>query len=59
MDAIGIATVSGAIALGHLARAHGTVRVRDIAASCALPAPYLARIVRQPARAGIVTTTRG
>lgn len=59
MDGIGIAAVYGAVALGHLARADGAVRVRDIAEACSLPAPYLSQVVRHLARAGLVHTHRG
>lgn len=59
MDGIGIAAVYGAVALGHLARAEGAVRVRDVAAACDLPAPYLSQVIRHLARAGLVHTHRG
>jgi Rrf2 family protein len=49
-----------ATAMGFVAAAGGkAVLVRDIAAACDIPAPYLAKIVNGLAKAGLVTTQRG
>jgi Rrf2 family protein len=49
-----------ASALGFVAAGGGTpVQVRQIAASCDIPAPFLAKIVNALARTGVVTTQRG
>ncbi|MFK7883154.1 MAG: Rrf2 family transcriptional regulator [Phycisphaerales bacterium] len=49
-----------ALSLGFLAgRPDGTALVREIAAACEIPAPYLSKIVNQLSRAGLVKTQRG
>ena len=49
-----------AVALGYLAESPGGVAlVRTIADDCAMPAPYLSKIINQLARADLVLTQRG
>jgi Rrf2 family protein len=49
-----------ATALGYIAmRGDGPVQVREIASAARIPAPYLAKIVHQLSRRGLVLTRRG
>lgn len=49
-----------ATALGYIAAAGGRpVLVKDVAQACDIPGPYLAKIVNNLARAGVVNTQRG
>jgi Rrf2 family protein len=49
-----------AVAMGYLAqKADGAALVRTIADDCAIPAPYLSKIINQLARANLVRTQRG
>lgn len=60
MAALAQATGYAVLALGCIASNAGkAVLVRDIAANCELPAPFLAKIVNRLARAGLVNTQRG
>jgi Rrf2 family protein len=47
------------LALGHLARVEEPIFVRDIAAATAIPGPYLAKLINQLSRKGLVMTQRG
>src|SRR5690606_31557044 len=47
-------------ALGSVAAAGGKpVLVKEMAAACEIPAPYLSKIINQLARSGLVNTQRG
>ncbi len=47
-------------ALGYVAAAGGKpVLVKEMAAACEIPAPYLSKIINQLARSGLVNTQRG
>ena len=49
-----------AIAMAYLAQTDdGAALVKTIAADCAIPGPYLSKIVNQLARAGVIRTQRG
>ncbi len=52
-----------ASALGYIAAAPPTgaksILVKDIAEACAIPAPYLAKIIHSLSKSGIVITQRG
>jgi Rrf2 family protein len=49
-----------ATALGYIAAAGGKpVLVKDVAEACAIPGPYLAKIIHALARCGVVATQRG
>lgn len=49
-----------ASALGYVAAAEGKpVLVREIADACAIPAPYLSKIIHALAKQGLVITQRG
>lgn len=49
-----------ASALGYVAAAEGKpVLVREIADACAIPAPYLSKIIHSLAKQGLVITQRG
>ncbi|MCL4220497.1 MAG: Rrf2 family transcriptional regulator [Phycisphaerales bacterium] len=49
-----------ASALGYVAAAEGKpVLVREIADACAIPAPYLSKIIHALAKQGLVVTQRG
>ncbi len=47
------------LALGHLAKVKEPTFVRDIAEATAIPGPYLAKLINQLARKGLVMTQRG
>ncbi|HNN91202.1 MAG TPA: Rrf2 family transcriptional regulator [Pseudomonadota bacterium] len=47
------------LALGYLAKVQEPTFVRDIATATAIPGPYLAKLINQLARKGLVTTQRG
>ncbi|MBY0312116.1 MAG: Rrf2 family transcriptional regulator [Phycisphaerales bacterium] len=54
------ATGYAATALGYLATAGGVpMLVKEIAEACAIPGPYLAKIVNSLRRVGLVQTQRG
>jgi len=60
MTAISQSAGYAVLALGCIAKAGGKpLLVRTIAEKCALPAPYLSKVVNKLARAGLVTTQRG
>lgn len=49
-----------ALALGAIAaNRHKPILVKDLAETCGIPAPYLAKIINTLARKGIVSTQRG
>lgn len=57
---LGQATGYAATALGYLATAGGSAMlVKEIADACAIPGPYLAKIVNTLRRVGLVQTQRG
>lgn len=47
------------LAMGHLAKIREPAFVRDIAQATAIPGPYLAKLINQLARKGLVVTQRG
>lgn len=54
------ATAYATIALGYIAAARGkAVLVKEIADASDIPAPYLAKIIQELARKGLVATQRG
>jgi len=57
---LGQATGHATVALGYLATAGGkALLVKEIAAACSIPAPYLAKIINSLRRVGLVQTQRG
>lgn len=57
---VGLAVGYAACALGFVASAAGRpLLVREIAAACGIPAPYLAKLINTLRRVGLVETQRG